>query len=95
MQLKKYPYALAVLPAALSLALGMSFAPNVMAQDAEEEMVLEEVVVTGSRIRKDPLNEPAPIMNLSENYIDNTGLTNLGAVLQQLPIILSEPQKMM
>ena len=56
-------------------------------QDAAEAGVLEEIIVTGSRIRKDPLNEVAPVMNLSDDYIDDTGLTNLGAVLQQLPIM--------
>ena len=54
--------------------------------DAEEAGVLEEVVITGSRIRKDPLNEPAPIMNISDGDLVDTGLTNLGSILQQLPI---------
>lgn len=52
----------------------------------QEESALEEVVITGSRIRQNPLNEPAPILNLSEADLDATGLTNLGAILQQLPI---------
>jgi len=54
--------------------------------DAEEAETLEEVIVTGSRIRKDPLNEPAPIMNISDGDLVDTGLTNLGSILQQLPI---------
>jgi len=61
-----------------------------LAQEADDEAegagVLEEVLITGSRIRKDPLNEPAPVMNISDADIDATGLTNLGAILQQLPI---------
>ncbi|MCW8873599.1 MAG: TonB-dependent receptor plug domain-containing protein, partial [Xanthomonadales bacterium] len=76
--------------ATIAFIVALLSAP-VYAQNADQEessdSMLEEVVVTGSRIRKDPLNEPAPIMNLSEDYIDNTGLTNLGAVLQQLPIM--------
>ena len=55
-------------------------------QDAGEAGALEEVVVTGSRIRKNPLNEPAPVLNISDGDLDATGLTNLGAMLQQLPI---------
>ena len=55
-------------------------------EDAEGASLLEEVVITGSRIRRDPLNEPTPILNISEANIDATGLTNLGAILQQLPI---------
>jgi iron complex outermembrane receptor protein len=85
--MKRFPWSLTA-AVACTFALGGA---TLYAQDASEqeaaESLLEEVVVTGSRIRKDPLNEPAPIMNLSEDYIDNTGLTNLGAVLQQLPIM--------
>ena len=54
--------------------------------DAEAAETLEEIIVTGSRIRKDPLNEPAPIMNISDGDLADTGLTNLGSILQQLPI---------
>jgi len=79
-----------LLTAAIACTFALGGAP-LHAQDTDQEEnsenALEEVIVTGSRIRKDPLNEPAPIMNLSEDYIDNTGLTNLGAVLQQLPIM--------
>jgi iron complex outermembrane receptor protein len=73
----------------LPLGLLLLVLPNlngVRAQDAESESSLEEVVVTGSRIRKNPLNEPAPVMDISELDLDRTGLTNLGAQLQQLPI---------
>lgn len=65
-------------------------ATPLMAQDADDLTegagALEEVIITGSRIRKNPLNEPAPIMNISESDLSATGLTNLGAMLQQLPI---------
>ena len=54
--------------------------------DAEAAETLEEVIVTGSRIRRDPLNEAAPIMNISDGDLVDTGLTNLGSILQQLPI---------
>jgi iron complex outermembrane receptor protein len=54
--------------------------------DAEEAEMLEEVIITGSRIRRDPLNEPAPILNISDDDMVDTGLTNLGSILQQLPI---------
>ena len=85
--MKHFPW---LLTSAIACTFALGGAPlYAQGTDQEEssESMLEEVVVTGSRIRKDPLNEPAPIMNLSEDYIDNTGLTNLGAVLQQLPIM--------
>jgi iron complex outermembrane receptor protein len=53
------------------------------AQQADE---LEEVIVTGSRIRRNPLNEPVAIMEIGAGDIESTGLTNLADALQQLPI---------
>ncbi len=53
------------------------------AQDADE---IEEVIVTGSRIRRNPLDEPVAIMDISAEAIERTGLINLGSALQQLPI---------
>ena len=68
-----------------SLALGLLVMPGgqSVAQEAEE---LEEVVVTGSRIRRNPLDEPVAIMDIGAQQIENSGLTNLGDALQQLPI---------
>jgi iron complex outermembrane receptor protein len=51
--------------------------------DAEE--VIEEVVVTGTRIRQNPLDAPAPIMNISEEDLDRTGLSALADNLQRIP----------
>jgi iron complex outermembrane receptor protein len=86
MKLKKYPYAQAVLPAALALALGIPFAPNVMAQDAEEDTVLEEVIITGSRIRQDPLEQRLPVLSLSQEDYRATGASSLAEFIQKLPI---------
>lgn len=44
----------------------------------QEARAIEEVVVTGSRIRRDPLNEPTASMALSRDDLVNTGFTNLG-----------------
>jgi len=52
----------------------------------EEARDTEEVLVTGSRIRRNPLNEVAPIMDIGELQLDRSGLTNLGDTLQDLPI---------
>jgi len=53
---------------------------------AAEPTLVEEIVVTGSRIRRNPLDEPAAVMELDEDYLEQTGLTNLGDMLQRLPI---------
>ena len=58
---------------------------------AQSEEALEEVIVTGSRIRRDPLNEPTAIMEISAGDIQKTGMTNLGDALQNLPISGSAP----
>lgn len=58
---------------------------------AQEEATLEEVVVTGSRIRRNPLNEPTAVMDISVEKLDNSGITNLGDILQDLPITGSAP----
>lgn len=70
---------------ALTLALGLSVLPiqASLAQGADE---LEEVIVTGSRIRRNPLDESVAIMDLSAQDLEKTGLTNLGDALQNLPI---------
>jgi len=67
------------------LVSSLSLAPAKIAR-AQEAGEMEEVVVTGSRIRRNPLNEPVAIMDIEADDIKSTGLTNLGAALQQLPI---------
>ena len=61
-------------------------AQTVFAQATNADEALEEVVVTGSRIRRDPLDEAVAIMEIGTQDIERTGLTNLGDALQQLPI---------
>lgn len=73
---------------ALALAALAGGAGADSAQAAEAQPI-EEIVVTGSRIRRDPLDEPAAVMELGEDYFDKTGLTNLGDMLQRLPISTS------
>jgi len=73
--------------AAFMGAVFTSTSPIVQAQDGTEESAgLEEIVVTGSRIRRNPLSEASPILNIGLEQLDQTGLTNIGQALQQLPI---------
>ena len=44
-----------------------------------------EIVVTGSRIRRDPLNQSSPVVTLDQNAIAQTGLSAIADVLQRLP----------
>jgi len=79
----KTPIALAGVAYALALSLAVAPADIAQAQEAEE---IEEVVVTGSRIRRSPLDQPVAIMEIGAGDIESTGLTNLADALQQLPI---------
>ena len=78
----KTPIALA---GASALVLGLAIAPADLAR-AQQADEMEEVVVTGSRIRRNPLDEPVAIMEIGKGDIEQTGVTNLGDALQQLPI---------
>ena len=55
------------------------------------EAAIDEIVVTGSRIRRDPGNEPTAILEIGRDQLEHTGLTNLGDMLQNLPIAGSAP----
>ena len=75
---------------AAALALILAFTPLHDAR-AQPAAAIEEVVVTGSRIRRDPLNERAPVTVLGREQLERTGLTNLGHALQSLPLTGSAP----
>ncbi|MET0291451.1 MAG: TonB-dependent receptor plug domain-containing protein, partial [Steroidobacteraceae bacterium] len=66
----------------LGCGLAFSSAPDVFAQDASG---LDEVVVTGSRVGRTTFDTPNPVTVLSAEDIDKLGLTNVGAVMAQLP----------
>ena len=44
-----------------------------------------DVVVTGSRIRRSPLDQPSPVVTLDDTSIARTGLASVADVLQRLP----------
>ena len=77
------PIVVAGAASALVLSLSLVPADTAQAQEADE---MEEVVVTGSRIRRNPLDSPVAIMEIGAGDIEGTGMTNLGDALQQLPI---------
>ncbi len=49
--------------------------------EQEEEMALEEVIVTGSRIRRDGFNVSTPLVQMETDQIQDTGLGSLSEIL--------------
>ena len=45
----------------------------------------QEIIVTGSRIRRDPLNQASPVITLDQNALAQTGLSAVADILQRLP----------
>lgn len=58
-----------------------AFASVAYAQDAADD----EIVVTGSRIRQNPLDRAAPVLDLSSDDINRSGLSSVGDFLQRIP----------
>ncbi|MEA3038310.1 MAG: iron complex outerrane recepter protein, partial [Sphingomonadales bacterium] len=57
-------------------------APTAAAQDTQSG---DAIVITGSRIRRDPLSQDQPVTFVDRADIDRTGLTSTADVLQRLP----------
>lgn len=77
---------------ALRLALSAGLAVTVSsyvqlahAQQAAGEPEIEEIVVTGSHIKRDTFNYSTPVTVVDDIEISSTGTTNLGDLLQTLP----------
>ncbi|MFK8029491.1 MAG: TonB-dependent receptor [Gammaproteobacteria bacterium] len=74
---------------AFAIAL-MGPAPISLAQTAiDDSEDLEEVVVTGSHIKRNTFNYSTPVTVIGEQEIQATGVTNLGDLLQTLPQSIS------
>ena len=68
-------------------ALALTLTPFSIKEAAAQQDggdAIEEVVVTGSRIRQDPLDEGSPVLQISKQDIDRSGLTSIGDYLQRL-----------
>lgn len=72
---------------AASIALAVAFAwPNSTAQADDEPAFDEEIVVTGSRIRRDPLTARDNVLSMEADDRDRTGITSLGDMLARLSV---------
>jgi iron complex outermembrane receptor protein len=73
-----------LMTSAATLALSVFAAGAAIAQPAKEASV-EEVVITGSRIRTSPLEQTQPVIQIGEDAVLKTGLSSTADVLQRLP----------
>jgi outer membrane receptor protein involved in Fe transport len=51
----------------------------------EKPQVVEDILVTGSRIRRKDLNTPAPVTVLNREQLEQSGKASIGEFLQSLP----------
>jgi len=66
------------------LSFGSVF--TVSAEEEESADTAEEIVVTGSRIKRaDNISSPTPMVTLGEDQIENTGSVNIYDILNELP----------
>lgn len=80
-----------VLLATTMLGSLTAFAPTVtLAQTApagQDATSVEEIVVTGSRIRRDPTNSPTPLIQVSRDEVVSTGQASVIDVLADIPAL--------
>ena len=90
----RMPFALRAGTAVLAVAIATSAAaqdivpPPDAAQNpatASEPSEEGDIVVTGSRIRRDPLSQDAPIVFVDQEDMQKTGLNSVNDILQRLP----------
>ncbi len=70
---------------AVGISLALAASVPAVAQDAQDEQMLEEVVVTGSRIVRSNVNAPTPITTVDSQTIEFTGQLNSADILRTLP----------
>ena len=71
--------------AMMALAIGTASTPAFAQSSAPEASAGYAIIVTGSRIRRDPLDQDKPVVTVDQEAIAKTGLTAVADVLQRLP----------
>ncbi len=73
--------------AGLSVAAVIGAAPTmVMAQSASPDSI-DDVIITGSRIRRDPTNSPTPLIQISQEEVLQSGEANVIDFLADIPAL--------
>ena len=73
-------------------ALAVGFSPGAFAQDgAVGDEVLEEIVTTGSRIKRADLDSASPVTVIDREDILAAGITDVGNLIQRMPSMSGTP----
>ena len=73
-------------------ALALGYAPGAMAQDTSEaDEVLEEIITTGTRIKRADLESASPVTVLDREDIIANGITDVGSIIQSMPSMSGTP----
>jgi len=78
---------------ALSVCSVTFMAGSVNAQEADvstepvDSLELEEIVVSGSRIRRPEFSQPTPVVSITAEEIQRFGTPDLGSILAELPAV--------
>ncbi len=70
---------------AVAAILPLSIPASYAADEADDELVLEEVTVTGSRIKRADFDTVSPAVVLSAEFLDARGFTNVADALNEVP----------
>ena len=70
---------------AISAVCAPALAQTAPAPAAEAAAPVSEIIVTGSRIRQNPLDQSSPVILVGNDDIARTGLSSIADVLQRLP----------
>ena len=73
-------------------AMALGYAPGALAQDTSEaDEVLEEIITTGTRIKRADLDSASPVTVLDRQDIIAQGVTDVGNIIQRMPSMAGTP----
>lgn len=84
----------AIRPASLALAaalLAFPWTASVLAEESDDSLTLEPIIITGTRLRNTYAEGAFPLSVLEREDIASSGVTSLGDFLQELPFLSGSP----
>ncbi|MGB5255775.1 MAG: TonB-dependent receptor [Woeseiaceae bacterium] len=72
-------------------ALAVGFAPGALAQGADQEVAIEEIITTGSRIKRADIDSASPVTVIDREVLLAQGITDVGNLLQRMPSMSGSP----